>query len=154
MRRRRDRAAVLGLGVIAAAVLVAALAPVLAPTDPLKGDLLERLSPPAWAPGGALAHPLGTDTLGRDVLSRLIHGARVSLIVGFTTVLIAGVAGVVLGVLGGYYGGRLDEAVMRIGDIQLAFPFILLAIMVLVVLGPGLANLIIVLGIGQWVTYA
>src|SRR5262245_30991996 len=108
----------LGLGVIAAAFLVAALARVLAPADPPTGDLLERLSPPAWARGGALAHPLGTDTLGRDVLSRLIHGARVSLVVGFTTVLIAGVAGVVLGVLGGYYGGRLDEAFMRIGDIQ------------------------------------
>jgi len=154
MRRRRDRAAVLGLGVIAAAVLVAALAPVLAPTDPLKGDLLERLSPPAWAPGGALAHPLGTDTLGRDVLSRLIHGARVSLIVGFTTVLIAGVAGVVLGVLGGYYGGRLDEAVMRIGDIQLAFPVLLLGVALLAVLGASLGNLIFVLALSGWITYA
>jgi len=152
--RRRDRAAALGLGVIAAAVLVAALAPVLAPGDPLKGDLLDRLSPPAWARGGALTHPLGTDTLGRDVLSRLIHGARVSLAVGFTTVLIAGVAGVVLGVLGGYYGGRLDDVLMRIGDVQLAFPVLLLGVALLSVLGAGLANLILVLAVSGWITYA
>ena len=153
MGRWRDRAAVLGLGVIAAAVLVAALAPVLAPGDPLKGDLLERLSPPAWAPGGSLAHPLGTDTLGRDVLSRLIH-ARVSLVVGFTTVLIAGVVGVVLGVVGGYYGGRLDEAVMRVGDVQLAFPVLLLGVALLAVLGASLGNLVFVLALSGWITYA
>src|SRR5262245_7735668 len=154
MGRRRDRAAVVGLGVIAAAVLVAALAPLLAPADPPKGDLLDRLSPPAWARGGALAHPLGTDTLGRDVLSRLIHGARVSLMVGFTTVIIAGVGGVVLGVLGGYYGGRLDDVLMRIGDIQLAFPVLLLGVALLAVLGASIGNLIFVLSLSGWITYA
>ena len=109
----------------------------LSPADPLKSDLLERLSPPAWAPGGARAHPLGTDTLGRDVLSRLVHGARVSLVVGFATVLIAGVVGVVLGVLGGYYGGWLDDVLMRVGDVQLAFPVLLLGVALLAVLGAG-----------------
>jgi peptide/nickel transport system permease protein len=152
--RPRDRAALSGLGVVAAAIVVAVLAPMLAPADPLKGDLLERLSPPAWVRGGALAHPLGTDTLGRDVLSRLVHGARVSLLVGFTTVAIAGVVGVALGVLGGYYGGWLDDIVMRIGDVQLAFPVLLLGVALLAVLGAGLGNLILVLALSGWITYA
>ena len=152
--RRRDRAALCGLGVVVIAILVAVLAPVLAPADPLKGDLLERLTPPAWAHGGALGHPLGTDTLGRDVLSRLVHGARVSLAVGFTTVVIAGVVGVILGVLGGYYGGWLDDVLMRVGDIQLAFLVLLLGVALLAVLGAGLGNLILVLGLSGWITYA
>ncbi len=151
---RRDRTALLGLGVIVAAVLVAALAPVLAPADPLKTDLLERLSPPAWARGGALAHPLGTDTLGRDVLSRLVYGARISLLVGVATVVIAGVVGVMLGLLGGYYGGWLDDVLMRIGDVQLAFPVLLLGVALLAVLGAGLGNLILVLALSGWITYA
>ena len=151
---RRDRAALLGLIVIVAAIAAAVLAPVLAPADPLKSDLLERLSPPAWAAGGARAHLLGTDTLGRDVLSRLVHGARVSLVVGFVTVAIAGAVGVLLGVLGGYYGGWLDDVLMRIGDVQLAFPVLLLGVALLAVLGAGLGNLILVLAVSGWITYA
>ena len=154
MGGRRDRTALLGLCVVVAALLVAILAPVLSPSDPLKADLLDRLSPPAWAHGGALAHPLGTDTLGRDVLSRLVYGARASLTVGFATVLIAGVVGVVLGVLGGYYGGWLDDILMRIGDVQLAFPVLLLGVALLAVLGAGLGNLILVLALSGWITYA
>jgi len=98
--------------------------------------------------------PLGTDGLGRDVLSRLIYGARVSLLVGLTAVVIGGTLGTVLGMTAGYLGGRIDAFIMRLADIQLAFPFILLAIMFLIVLGPGVLNLILILGIGQWVTYA
>jgi len=105
-------------------------------------------------PGGAETLVLHSDALGRDVLSRLLFGARVSIVVGLAAVLIGGALGTALGVAAGYAGGAVDVVIMRIGDIQLAFPFILLAIMILVVLGPGLANLIIVLGIGQWVTYA
>jgi peptide/nickel transport system permease protein len=151
---RQDRAALAGLVVLTAAVAVAVLAPALSPTDPLTNDLLDRLSPPMWSAGGARAHPLGTDTLGRDVLSRLLHGARVSLLVGLTTVLISGAVGVLVGLAGGYYGGWLDDLVMRVGDVQLAFPVLLLGVALLAVLGPGLGNLILVLAISGWITYA
>ena len=97
---------------------------------------------------------LGSDGLGRDVLSRLIYGARVSILVGLAAVILGGTVGILLGVTAGYMGGIVDSVIMRMADIQLAFPFILLAIMVLVVLGAGVLNLVLVLAIGQWVTYA
>ena len=97
---------------------------------------------------------LGSDGLGRDVLSRLIYGARVSILVGLAAVILGGTVGTLLGVTAGYMGGTVDSVIMRLADIQLAFPFILLAIMVLVVLGAGVLNLVLVLAIGQWVTYA
>ncbi len=103
---------------------------------------------------GRVAYPLGTDALGRDVLSRLIYGARISIVVGLAAVVMGGLLGATLGLVAGYRGGWLDDTIMRIADVQLAFPTVLLAIMFLVVLGPGLLNLAIVLGIGQWVTYA
>jgi peptide/nickel transport system permease protein len=152
--RRGDRAALAGLLVLVAAAAGALLAPVLAPADPLRNDLLERLTPPMWSAGGSAAHPLGTDTLGRDVLSRLLYGARVSLVVGLATVLVAGAVGVALGVLAGFYGGWLDDVLMRVGDIQLAFPVLLLGVALLSVLGAGLANLILVLAVSGWITYA
>ena len=133
---------------------MALIAPMLAPADPTRSDLLGRLLPPMWVTGGSPRHPLGTDTLGRDVASRLLYGARVSLLVGFTTVAVAGAGGVLLGLLGGYYGGRLDTVLMRGGDIQLAFPILALAIAVLAVLGASLANVILVLAVTGWVTYA
>jgi peptide/nickel transport system permease protein len=139
------------LGTVAAAAL---FAPVLSPADPIKNDLLERLTPPMWSAGGSAAHPLGTDTLGRDVLSRLLYGARVSLVVGFVTVIVSGAAGVLLGVLGGFYGGWLDDVLMRAGDVQLAFPVLLLGVAMLSVLGPGLGNLVLVLALSGWITYA
>jgi peptide/nickel transport system permease protein len=151
---RRDLPALAGLGVIAAAVVVAAFAPALAPFDPVKNRLLDRLTPPMWAQGGSARHPLGTDTLGRDVLSRLLHGARISLIVGLAAVLVAGVVGVGLGLVAGYRGGWADDLLMRLGDIQLAFPVLLLGVVVIAVLGASLVNMILVLGASGWVTYA
>ena len=154
MRLRRDLPALAGLGVIAAAVVVAAFAPALAPSDPAKNRLLDRLTPPMWAQGGSSRHPLGTDTLGRDVLSRLLHGARISLIVGLAAVLVAGVVGGGLGLVAGYRGGWADDLLMRLGDIQLAFPVLLLGVAVIAVLGASLTNMILVLGASGWVTYA
>ena len=148
--RRVDTLAVAGALVVLAAVVLAVFAPALAPGDPIKNSLLDRLTPPTWG----REHPLGTDTLGRDVASRLLHGARVSLVVGFSAVLLAGVAGVVLGLVSGWYRGWLDDVVMRVGDVQLAFPVLVLAVAVLAVLGASVVNLILVLGVTGWITYA
>ena len=153
-RLGRDWPALLGLAVIIVSTAAAVAAPALAPTDPVKNDLLARVTPPMWVTGGDRAHPLGTDTLGRDVLSRLLYGARVSLVIGLTAVVLAGAAGVVLGLIAGYYRGWLDDVLMRVGDIQLAFPVLLLGVALLSVLGASLANLIAVLTLSGWVTYA
>lgn len=136
-------------------IFAAVFSPQLAPKDPNRQNLILRLQPP-FTPNaeGEVEFILGTDGLGRDVLSRLIYGARVSLLVGISAVFVGGLLGTFLGLLAGGRGGRLDDVIMRVADIQLAFPFILLAIMVLVVLGSGILNLVLVLGIGQWVTYA
>jgi len=147
-RLGRDWPALLGLAVIILSTVAAMAAPVLAPTDPVKNDLLARLTPPMWVAGGDRAHPLGTDTLGRDVLSRLLYGARVSLVIGLTAVVLAGAAGVALGLIAGYYRGWLDDVLMRVGDIQLAFPVLLLGVALLSVLGASLGNLIAVATIG------
>ncbi len=151
----RARWPILAMVILAAVTFCAVAGPAIAPLDPNRQSIINRLQEP-MKPNrqGVVVNYLGTDGIGRDVLSRLIYGARVSIVVGFTAVLIGGTLGVSLGLIGGYFGGRIDDVIMRFADIQLAFPFILLAIMFLVVLGPGLGNLIIVLGIGQWVTYA
>jgi peptide/nickel transport system permease protein len=99
-------------------------------------------------------HPLGTDHLGRDILARIIYGSRIALVVGLAAVLISGVLGMIIGLAAGYFGGRLDDFLMRLADVQLAFPFILLAIAVIGVLGPSLRNIIIVIGVSSWVVYA
>ncbi len=153
-RARLDAVAIAGALVVLIAALLAVAAPALAPADPIKNSLLDRLTPPMWAAGGEAKHPLGTDTLGRDVASRLLYGARVSLVVGFSAVLLAGVIGVALGLVSGWYGGRLDDALMRLGDVQLAFPVLVLAVAVLAVLGASMTNLILVLGVTGWITYA
>jgi peptide/nickel transport system permease protein len=145
----------LALVILSVIFAAAAFGPSLAPRDPNRQNIMTRLQPPLTANRqGQVLNPLGTDALGRDVLSRLIYGARVSVIVGLSAMLIGGTIGTLLGLTAGYFGGRLDDIIMRVADIQLAFPFILLAIMFLVVLGSGVWNLIIILGIGQWVTYA
>jgi peptide/nickel transport system permease protein len=153
-RLGRDASAFAGLLVIVATVLAAVLAPVLSPADPVKNQLLERLTPPMWVAGGTARHPLGTDTLGRDVTSRLLYGARVSLVVGVSAVIIAGLLGVVLGLLAGYYRGWADDVLMRIGDVQLAFPVLVLAIALLAVAGASLLTVVLVLGVTGWITYA
>jgi peptide/nickel transport system permease protein len=152
MARRR---AVVGVAftVIAAVFVCAVLAPVLAPHDPVEQDLSARLTPPMWMPAGSPRYPLGTDALGRDLLSRIIFGARISLIVGFAAVAVQGAVGSLLGLFSGYYGGRLDALLMRLADVQLAIPFLALAIAVMSVLGAGLRNVIIVLGVSGWVIY-
>jgi ABC-type dipeptide/oligopeptide/nickel transport system permease subunit len=124
------------------------------PVDPLAQDLMARLTPPFWEDGGSLAHPLGTDNLGRDVLVRILYGSRVSLAVGFAAVLVACAAGILLGLVSGYYGGRADSVIMRVADVFMAYPFMLLTISVIAVLGNSIFNLILVLGLSDWVTYA
>lgn len=132
----------------------AVLAPLVAPQDPNAQDLLGRLEPPAWSPGGSPAHLLGTDALGRDLFSRVVYGGRISLTIGLMVVSTAGISGVVLGLLAGYYGGRLDSLIMRLVDLQTAFPYFLLAVTIMAAVGTGAKNLIIVLALGSWVVYA
>ncbi|MBK8021087.1 MAG: ABC transporter permease [Chloroflexi bacterium] len=137
-------------------IFLTVFGPSIAPKDPNRNSLIERLQPPFQVNErtGVVDYPLGTDALGRDVYSRMIYGARVSILVGVAAVILGGFIGTLAGLVSGYYGGLLDDVLMRLADIQLAFPFILLTIMVLVVLGAGVGNLVIVLAIGQWVTYA
>ncbi len=149
-----SRWALMGLIILLIAIFVAIFGPALAPFDPNRQNILLRLVEPGGAGPGGSVYWMGSDALGRDVFSRLLHGARVSLLVGFAAIAVGGTIGIIAGLLSGYFGGWVDDIIMRLGDIQLAFPFILLAIMFLVVLGPGLLNIILVLGIGQWITYA
>jgi peptide/nickel transport system permease protein len=144
----------LALLILFAVTFVAIFGPLISPLDPNRQNIMLRLAEPMAAGPRGATFWLGSDALGRDVLSRLLHGARISLTVGICAIAVGGTIGVTAGLLAGYFGGWIDDVLMRLGDIQLAFPFILLAIMFLVVLGPGVVNLIIVLGIGQWVTYA
>jgi peptide/nickel transport system permease protein len=145
----------LALLILGAVVFMALFAGQISPRDPNRQSLVERLYEPLHRDeNGQIQYFLGTDGLGRDLWSRIIHGAQVSLAVGMMAVLVGGLLGTTLGIVAGYRGGWVDDFIMRLADIQLAFPFILLAIMVLVVLGPGVWNLVPVLGIGQWVTYA
>ncbi len=146
---------IFALLILVGVTFAAAFGPELAPKDPNRQNIIARLKEPLTENrAGKVEYVLGTDALGRDVLSRLIYGARISLVVGLTAVFIGGAIGIVLGMVAGYFGGWIDDVIMRLADIQLAFPFILLAIMFLVVLGPGVVNLVLILGIGQWVTYA
>ena len=144
----------LALLILFAVTIAAIFGPSIAPLDPNRQDIMMRLADPLTEGRRHAFFLLGTDGLGRDVFSRLLYGARVSLLVGICAILVGGTIGVVAGLVAGYFGGWIDDVIMRLGDIQLAFPFILLAIMFLVILGPGVVNIIIVLGVGQWVTYA
>lgn len=150
----RNKLAVLALAVLALLLVAALCAPLIAPYDPNAQDLLIRLRPPAWQDGGTGAHLLGTDQLGRDMLSRVIHGARVSLLVGAGAALLAGVIGTAVGLAAGYLGGWTDRTLMRLADVQLAFPSLLLALAVVGFLGSGLWLVVLVLGFTGWVSYA
>lgn len=143
----------ISLAFVLGVAVMALFAAQVAPFDPLQPQLRDRLSPPSWL-GGSAGHLFGTDQLGRDIFSRVIYGARASLAVGFTAVFVGGLSGTLLGLLSGYFGGWIDEILMMLADMQLAFPNVLLAIAVVAVLGPSFTNLVIVIGISGWVTYA
>ncbi len=153
-RLARRRTAIFGLGVVLVVLLAALFAPWLTPFDPLEQDINQRLKEPGWQTAAGRIHMLGTDHLGRDILARVIFGSRIALVVGVSAVLISGVLGMAIGLVAGYFGGKVDDFFMRLADIQLAFPFILLAIAVIGVLGPNLRNIIIVIGVSSWVVYA
>lgn len=150
----RRRTALFGLGVVVTVLLAAGLAPWLTPFDPLEQDINQRLMGPGWQGAEGQVHVLGTDHLGRDILARVIFGSRIALVVGLSAVLISGLLGMAIGLVSGYFGGKTDDVFMRLADVQLAFPFILLAIAVIGVLGPSLRNIIIVIGVSSWVVYA
>jgi peptide/nickel transport system permease protein len=153
-RLARRRTALFGLCVVAGVIVTALTASFISAFDPIEQDIANRLRPPGWHDAAGGRHVLGTDHLGRDLLARVIFGARPALLVGFAAVLISGVLGMVTGLVSGYFGGRIDDVVMRLADIQLAFPFILLAIAVIGVLGPSLTTIIAVIGVSSWVVYA
>lgn len=157
LRRPRLRfpfAGTVGLVVLGAVVLCAIAAPLLAPHDPYAQELASAGLPPAWERGGAAAHPLGTDHLGRDELSRLIYGARVSILIGVSAVLIQTVIGLALGLLAGMRGGVLDSLVMRVADVWLSIPMLVIALAVMAILGGGVLNTVLILGFTGWVTFA
>jgi peptide/nickel transport system permease protein len=136
------------------AVAAAVAAPWIVPASPTTGELAARLKPPAWQAAALPGRPLGTDLLGRDVLSRLVWGARVSLLIALAATAAGAALGSLIGLVSGYYRGRVDRVVTKLIDIQLAFPFVLLAIAVIAVAGPSIPVLIVVLSIGSWVGHA
>lgn len=149
----RSRLAALGLVIVVGVVVTAIFAPLLVPFDPDAQDIMQRLLPPLSRTDAGV-HLLGTDALGRDILARLIVGSRVSLLVGVTSVVVSGVIGVTFGLMAGYDDQRVGRVLMAVTDVQLAMPFLVLALAVAAVLGPSLTNLIIVLGVTNWVQYA
>jgi peptide/nickel transport system permease protein len=142
------------MSILGGLLFVAIFANVLAPRDPEVGSLGDRFRPPFWQQGGSEKFLLGSDHLGRDVLSRLIFGTRVSIVVGFTAVLVAGVLGTGLGILSGYLGGWVDQVIMRITDAWLALPALTFAIFLAAVVGPSEMNIVIILGSVYWTRYA
>ena len=140
-----------GAAVIILLLLTCAIfSPWIAPHDPIEQNLGNALKPPFWQKGGSTNNILGTDNLGRDIISRIVYGARISVIVGFAGVLLAGGFGTFLGVISGYFGGGIDAIIMRFTDMMLSLPYILIAIAIIGAIGPSLTNIIIVLGITQW----
>jgi peptide/nickel transport system permease protein len=140
--------------ILVAVALVAIFANFLAPHNPEIGSLTARFKPPFWQTGGSIKYLLGTDQLGRDVLSRLIFGARVSMVVGFTAVIFAGTVGTTLGIISGYLGGWVDQVIMRITDTWLALPALMFAIFLAAIVGPSMWNIVIILGLVYWTRYA
>lgn len=152
---RQNKVAAVALAVFALILLSAIFAAFFAPHDPFATDLGLRNSPPGTAsPDGGFPHLLGTDALGRDTLSRIIYGGRVSLLVGFSSVVFSGILGVTLGLISGYFGGKVDTVIMRFVDFQMSMPSLLIALLVLYVLGSGLFNVVLVLAITRWMVYA
>ncbi len=149
-----NKGAVFGLIMVLGVIFCAVFSPLISPHDPILQDVEKRLIPPVWQEGADPSYLLGTDHLGRDIVSRLIYGARISIVVSVSAVALSAFLGTLIGLLSGFYGGKVDSIFMRIADVQLAFPFILLAIAIIAVLGPNLQNIIIVMGITGWVIYA
>jgi peptide/nickel transport system permease protein len=149
-----NKGAVFGLIMVLGVIFSAVLAPWISPHDPILQDVEKRLFPPMWQEGADPNYLLGTDHLGRDIVSRLIYGAQISIVVSVSAVALSAVLGTLIGLLSGYYGGKVDNIFMRIADVQLAFPFILLAIAIIAVLGPNLQNIILTMAITGWVIYA
>lgn len=156
MRRRALKHAglLIGAGVLAAVILMALAAPLIAPHDPYAQDLGRRLIPPIWHETGNWSHPLGTDMLGRDYLSRLIYGSRISLLIGFAVMLVSGLIGALLGVAAGYFGGKVDLVVTYFITVRLALPVILVALAVVALVGSSLWVVILVLGLLRWDRFA
>jgi peptide/nickel transport system permease protein len=150
----RSKVNVVALGLFIISVLTALFAPTVAPHDPLSQDLMKRLLPPAWIGEGTGEHILGTDTVGRDVLSRVVFGARISMGIGLTSATIAGIFGVLMGLISGFFGRGISDLIMRITDAQLSFPFIIVAITIAAVVGSGLWKLIIILTLWGWAPFA
>lgn len=148
------RVPVVPLTIITLMVLTALLADVLTPYSPVDISLPDRLRPPFWEPGGSLAHPLGTDPMGRDLLTRMIYGARISLLVGLLGLLLGGGVGAVLGLIAGYAGGRVDAFLMRTTDTALSFPIILFAILLVVILGGSLLTVVLAVALVLWARFA
>jgi peptide/nickel transport system permease protein len=153
-RTLRRGSGLFNVGFLALVTFAAVTAPWITSRDPIASDPVNRLRPPAWQAAGTPANLLGTDQLGRDVCTRLVYGARISLVVGLATVLISAALGSALGLVAGYFEGRLGTGLMRLADIQLAFPFLLLALAVVATVGAGLFNVILILGIAGWATFA
>ena len=154
LRRRLSFRAVFGLTVLLCMGGAAVFAPQIAPWDPARQMLMKRLRPPVWEARGLREHPLGTDHLGRDILSRILYGGRISLGVGLSAVSLSCLIGVTLGLLAGFHGGRTDAFIMRVVDVFLAIPYILLAMGVVFALGPSLLNVILVMAVTRWVQFA
>ncbi|MFO7265470.1 MAG: ABC transporter permease [Limnochordales bacterium] len=152
-RRRQRLLLYVSAAVLLAMAAAAVFAPLVSPHDPLRQNIFLRLRPPFWMEGGSAEHLLGTDALGRDLLSRILYGARTSLTVGVLSVLLGGAVGVLLGLLAGYKQGAVDLLLGRLADIQQTLPFIVLILALVAVLGPSKANLILVVGLGSWVYY-
>ena len=153
-RLLRNKALVVGVALLLAIIVLAVLAPLFAPWDPYVQDLAHRTVPPAWYPQGGWAHPLGTDALGRDYLSRLIYGARISLLIGASVALISGLIGTTMGLVAGYFGGRIDMLVSFFVTTRLAMPVILVALATVALVGGSLWVVILVLGLLKWDRFA
>jgi ABC-type dipeptide/oligopeptide/nickel transport system permease subunit len=151
---RRHAIGMIGLAILICASGSALLAPWIAPYSPTKVDLMARLLPPFWVEGGSLKHVFGTDNLGRDILSRVIYGARVSLSVGAGAVVLGAILGSTIGLLAGYFGGLVDAALSFLINVQLSFPFTLLAIFLLATFGGGFVSVVVVVALATWVNYA
>jgi len=153
-RLRAGGLPVIPLGIITTFVLIAILAPLISPADPEEQSLRNRFRPPVWDERGSWQHPLGTDRLGRDMLSRIFYGSRVSLTAGVVTVLLASAFGAAVGLVAGYYGGRVDAVLMRLTDATMSFPVILLALILAVTVGPSFANVVVAIAVILWARYA